>query len=158
MTTGKTIAWTILTFVSKVMSLLFNALSKFVIAFLLRSKDLLISWLLSLSTVIFSLVQFSHFVVFDSLWPHGLQHASLFRAQEKKTCPWFHFPPSLCCEVMELDAMILFFQLSFNLAFFIFLFHPHQRLFSSSSISAIWVLPSAFLRLLIFLLAILIPA
>ena len=45
MTTGKTIAWTIQTFVGKVMSLLFNTLSMFVIAFLPRSKHLLISWL-----------------------------------------------------------------------------------------------------------------
>ena len=52
MTTGKTIALTIQTFISKVMSLLFNTLSRFVIAFLPRSKHLLISWLQSLSTVI----------------------------------------------------------------------------------------------------------
>ena len=45
MTTGKTIALTIQTFVSKVMSLLFNMLSRLVIAFLPRSKRLLISWL-----------------------------------------------------------------------------------------------------------------
>ena len=51
-TTGKTIAWTIQTFVRKVMSLLFNMLFRFVIAFLPRSKHLLISWLKSLSTVI----------------------------------------------------------------------------------------------------------
>ena len=50
MTTGKTIALTIWTFVSKVMSLLFNTLSRFVIAFLPRS--VLISWLQSLSAVI----------------------------------------------------------------------------------------------------------
>ena len=47
MTTGKIIALTIQTFVGKVMSLLFNMLSKFVIAFLPRSKCLLISWLQS---------------------------------------------------------------------------------------------------------------
>ena len=52
MTTGKTIALTRWTFVGKVRSLLFNTLSGFVIAFLPRSKCLLISWLLSLSTVI----------------------------------------------------------------------------------------------------------
>ena len=52
MTTGKTIALTIWTFGSKVMSLLFNTLSRFVTAFLPRSKHLLISWLQSLSTVI----------------------------------------------------------------------------------------------------------
>ena len=45
MATGKTIALTIWTFVGKVMSLLFNTLSRFVIAFLPRSKHLLISWL-----------------------------------------------------------------------------------------------------------------
>ena len=47
MTTGKTKALTIRTFVSKVMSLLFNTLSGFLIAFLSRSKSLLVSWLLS---------------------------------------------------------------------------------------------------------------
>ena len=51
-TTRKTIALTKLIFVGKVMSLLFNMLSKFVIAFLPRSKRLLISWLQSPSTVI----------------------------------------------------------------------------------------------------------
>ena len=53
MSTGKTIALTIQTFIGKVMSLLFNNLSRFVIAFLLRSKCLLISWVHSLSVVIF---------------------------------------------------------------------------------------------------------
>ena len=52
MTTGKTIALTRWTFVGKVMSLLFNKLSRLVIAFLLRSKHLLISWLQSPSAVI----------------------------------------------------------------------------------------------------------
>ena len=52
MTAGKTIALTRPTFVSKVMSLLFNTLSNFVITFLPRSKCLLISWPQSLSTVI----------------------------------------------------------------------------------------------------------
>ena len=51
MTTGKIIALTIHTFVSKVTSLLFKTLSRFVIAFLPRSKHLLISWLQSLSAV-----------------------------------------------------------------------------------------------------------
>ena len=49
---GKTIALTVQTFVDKVMSLLFNMLSRFVIAFLPRSKSLLISWLQSPSAVI----------------------------------------------------------------------------------------------------------
>ena len=52
MTTGKTIALIRRTFVSKVMSLLFNILPKFVIAFLPRSKHLLILWLQSPSAVI----------------------------------------------------------------------------------------------------------
>ena len=52
MTTGKTIAVTRWTFVGKVMSLLFNMLSRMVIAFLPRSKHLLISWLQSPSSVI----------------------------------------------------------------------------------------------------------
>ena len=52
MTTGKAMALTIRTFVGKVMSLLFNMLSRFVITFLSRSKRLLISWLQSLSAVI----------------------------------------------------------------------------------------------------------
>ena len=55
LTTGKTIALTIQTFVGKVTSLLFNMLSKFVIAFLPRSKHLLISWLQSPSAVILEL-------------------------------------------------------------------------------------------------------
>ena len=52
MTTGKIIALTMQTFVGKVVSLLFNMLSRFVIAFLPRSKHLLISWLQSPSAVI----------------------------------------------------------------------------------------------------------
>ena len=54
--TGKTIVLTIQMFVGKVMSLLYNMLSRFVIAFLPRSKHLLISWLQSPSTVIFELI------------------------------------------------------------------------------------------------------
>ena len=52
MTTGKIIALTRQTFVGKIMSLLFNMLSRFVIAFLPRSKHLLISWLQSPSAMI----------------------------------------------------------------------------------------------------------
>ena len=52
MTTGKTIAFTRRTFVGKIMSLLLNMLSRLVIAFLPRSKHLLISWLQSPSSVI----------------------------------------------------------------------------------------------------------
>ena len=54
MTTGKTIALTRWTFVGKVMSMLFNMLSRFAIAFLPRSQRLLISWLQSLSAMILS--------------------------------------------------------------------------------------------------------
>ena len=57
MTTGKTIALTRRTFVGKVMSLLFNMLSRLVITFLLRSKRLLISWLQSPSAVILETTQ-----------------------------------------------------------------------------------------------------
>ena len=55
MTTGKTIALTRWTYVGKVMSLLFNMLSRLVIVFLSRSKHLLISWLWSLSAIILEL-------------------------------------------------------------------------------------------------------
>ena len=68
MTTGKTIALTVWTFVGRVMSLLFNTLSRFVIAFLLRNNCLLISWLQS------------PFVV-------------IFRAQEEEICHDFHLFP-----------------------------------------------------------------
>ena len=93
MTTGKTIALTRWTFVGKVMSLLFNMLSSFVIAFLPRSKHLLISWLQSLSEVIYG-------------------------SQENKICYCFHFSPSISCKVMGPDTMILVFLiLSFKPAF-----------------------------------------
>ena len=67
--------------------------------------------------------------------------------------------PSICHEVMGLDAMILVFRMlsfkpTFSLSFFTFI----KRLFSFSLLSAIRVVSSAYLRLLIFLLAILIPA
>ena len=84
MTTGKTIALTRRTFVGKVMFLLFNALSVFAIAFLPRSKHLLISWLQSHSTVI--------------LEPRKIKSATVFIVS-----------PSICLEVMGLDAMILVF-------------------------------------------------
>ena len=68
MSTGKTIALTIRTFVGKVMSLLFNILSSFVIAFLPRRKRLLISWLQSLSTVILKPKKIKSITV--SIFPH----------------------------------------------------------------------------------------
>ena len=75
MTTGKTIALTRWTFVGKVMSLLFDMLSRFVIAFLPRNKCLLFSRLQSQSAVIFRSDQISRSVVSDSLRPHESQHA-----------------------------------------------------------------------------------
>ena len=73
MTTGKNLALTRWTFVGKVISLIFNMLSRLVLTFLPRSKCLLISWLQSPSAVIFSSVQFSCSVVSDSLQPHESQ-------------------------------------------------------------------------------------
>ena len=64
MTTGKTIALTIQTFIVKVRSLLSNMLSKFVIAFLRRSNGLLISWLQSLSAVILELKKIKSAIAF----------------------------------------------------------------------------------------------
>ena len=73
MTTGKTIALTIWTFVGKVMCLLFNMLSRFVIAFLPGSKCLLISWLQSPSTVILEPKKIKSVVVSPSLCHVRLQ-------------------------------------------------------------------------------------
>ena len=84
MTTGKTIALTRWTFVGKVMSLLFNMLSRLVTAFLPRSKHLLLSWLQSPSAVI--------------LKPPKI----------KSTTVSIVFP-SICYEVMGPDAMIFVF-------------------------------------------------
>ena len=64
MTTGKTTDLARWTFVDKIMSLLFNMLSRFVIVFLLRSKCLLISWLQLLSAVIFELKKIKSVTVF----------------------------------------------------------------------------------------------
>ena len=133
MTTGKTIALTIHIFVGKVMSLLFNTLSRFIIVFLLRSKHLLISWLQSPSSVI--------------LGPKKIKSITVSIVS-----------PSICHEVMQADAMIfMFWMLSFKPAFLLSSF-TFKRLFNFSLLSAIRVVSSAYLRLLIFLLAILIPA
>ena len=67
MTTGKNITLTVWTFVSKVMSLLFNMLSRFVIAFLPRRKRLLISWLQSPSAVILEPKKIKSFTVSPSI-------------------------------------------------------------------------------------------
>ena len=84
MTTGKTIALTRWTFIGKVMSLLFNMLSRLVMAFLPRSKRLLISWLQSPSAVI--------------LKPRKIKSTTVSIVS-----------PSICHKVMGLDAMILVF-------------------------------------------------
>ena len=84
MTTGKTIALTRQTFVGKVMSLLLNMLSKLVITFLPRSKHHLISWLQSPSAMI--------------LEPPKIKSVTVSIVS-----------PSICHEVMGLDAMILVF-------------------------------------------------
>ena len=83
-TAGKTIALTRRTFVGKVMSLLFNMLSRLVIALLPRSKHLIISWLQSLFAVI-------------------------FEPKKIKSLTVSIFPPSICHEAMGLDAMIFIF-------------------------------------------------
>ena len=82
MTTGKTIALTTQTFVGKVMSLLFNMLSRLIIAFLLRSKHLLISWL-------------------------QLPSAMILEPPKIKSLTVSIVSPSICHEVMGPDAMIL---------------------------------------------------
>ena len=84
MTTGKTIAWTRWTLFGKVMSLFFNALSRFTISFLPRSKHLLISRLQSPSTVI--------------LEPKKIKSVTVSIVS-----------PSICHEAIELDAVILVF-------------------------------------------------
>ena len=84
MTTGKTIALTRQTFVGKIMSLLFNMLSRLVITFLPRSKHLLISWLQSPSAV--------------TLEPPKVKSPTVSIIS-----------PSICHEVMGLDVMTLVF-------------------------------------------------
>ena len=69
MTTGKTIALTRWTFVGKVMSLLFNMLSRLVITFLPRSKHLVISWLQSPSAVILEPKKNQNLILFPHLFP-----------------------------------------------------------------------------------------
>ena len=134
MTAGKTIALTRRTFVDKVMSLLFNMLSRLVITFLPRSKHLLISWLQSPSAVI--------------LEPRKIKSDTVSTVS-----------PSISHEVMGPDAMILvFWMLSFKPTFSLSSFTFIKRLFSSSSLATITVVSSAYLRLLMFLPAILIPA
>ena len=82
-----------------------------------------------------------------------------FGAQENKVCPVSIVSPSICHEMMGPDAMILvFWMLSFKPTFSLSSLTFIKRLFSYSSLSAIRVVSSVYLRLLIFPLAILIPA
>ena len=109
-------------------------LSRLVITFLPRSKRLLISWLQSPSAVIFEP---------PKIKPDTLSTVS----------------PSISHEVIGPDAVIfVFWMLSFKPTFSLSTFTFSKRLFSSSSLSAIRVVSSVYLRLLIFLLAVLIPA
>ena len=81
-----------------------------------------------------------------------------FGAQENKVCYCFHCFPSICHEVMGPDAMIfIFWMLSFKPTFSLSSFTFIKRLFSCPLLSAIRVVSSVYLRLLIFLLAVLIP-
>ena len=133
-TTGKTMALTRQTFVGKVMSLLFNMLSRFVRAFLLRNKCLLISWL-------------------------QLPSAVILEPPKIKSLTVFIVSPSICQEVMGPDAMILvFWMLSFKPTFSLSSFAFIKRVYTSSSLSAVRVVSSVYLRSLIFPLEILIPA
>ena len=133
MTTGKTIALTRWTFVDKVMSLLSNMLSRLIIDFLPRRKHLFISCMQSPSAVI--------------LEPPKIKYVTISIVTS-----------SLCHEVMEPDAMILvFWMLNFKPTFSLFSFTFINRLCSSSSLSTIRVMSSAYLKLLIFLPAKLIP-
>ena len=134
MTTGKTIALTIQTFVGKVMSLLCNMQSRFVRAFLPRNKHLLISWLQSPPVLI--------------LEPKKIKSVTVSI-----------FFPSIGHEVMEPNAIIfIFWMLSFNWAFSLSSFTFIQSFFSSFALSATRMLSLASLRLLIILPAILIQA
>ena len=126
-------SWTTQTCVGKVMSLLFNMLSRLVIAFLLRSKHLLISWLQSPPEVILE--------------------------AKKIVCHCFHcfpicLPWSDGTRCHDLSFWMLSFKPTFSLSSFTFI----KMLYSSSSLSAIRVVSTAYLRLFIFLPAILTPA
>ena len=117
------------------MSLLFNMLSRLGITFLTRSKCLLISWLQSPSAVI--------------LEPRHPSIKSL-----SFHCFPIYLPWSDGLDYMILILQMLSFKPGFSLSSFTFI----KRLFSSSALSAVRVVSSAYLRLLIFLPAILFPA
>ena len=134
MTTGKIIALIRQTFVSKGMSLLFNMLSRLVIAFLPRSKRLFISWLQSPSAVI--------------LEPKKIKYVTVFHC-----CPiYLPWSDGTRCHIF------VFWMLNFKPAVSLSSFTFIKRPFCPSLFSTIRVVSSAYLRLLIFLLAVLIPA
>ena len=140
MITGKTKALTIWIFVGKwclcflMTTVAVMSLSRFDVAFLPRGKCLLISWLQSPFAVI--------------LEPRKIKSVTV-----STVCP------SICHGVMGSDAIILVFgMLSFKPTFSLSSFTFIKRLFSSSLLSVIRVVSSAYLGLLMFLLAILIPA
>ena len=121
---GKTKALTRQTSLSRVMSLLFNTLSRFVIAYLPRSNCLPISGLQSPSAVI-------------------------LEPKKRKSATTSTFAPSICHEVMGPDAMMLVFLIfSFKPALSLSSFTLIKRLFSSSWLSALRVVSSAYLSLL----------
>ena len=134
MTTGKNIALTRWTFFCKVMSLLCNTLSRFNHSF--SSKE----------QASFNFMK-------------QLLSSVILEPMKRKSVTVSIVSPSICHEVMGQDAMILvFWMLSFKPAFSLSSFSLIKRFFSSYSLSAIRVVSSAYLRLLIFLLWILIPA
>ena len=156
MTTGRTIALTIQTFVGTVMSLLLSTLSKFVIAFLPRSKRLLISWLQSPSAVILepnkrNSVYFYLFPLY-LLWSNGALTQWTWVWVNSGSWWWTGRPGVLQSMgsqrvghdwVTELnwmgpDAMILVFSMfSLKPALSLSSFTLLKKLFSSSSLSAI---------------------
>ena len=131
MTTGKTIALTIWTFASKVMHLLFNVLSSLV--------------------MVKSQVSFNFMAAVTTY--------SDFGAPKLKSVTVSTVSPSICHEVMGSDAINLaFWILNLKPAFLLSFCTIFKRLFSSSLLSVIRVVSSVYLRLLIFLPGILIPA
>ena len=123
-TTGKSIALIIQTFVSRIISLVFNTVSGSFITFLLRSNCLLISWLQSLSTVV-------------------------LEPKKRKSVTTFTFSPSFCRVVLGPDTMILVFLIfSLKPALSLSSFSFIKNLFSFSLLSAVRVVSSTYLRLL----------
>ena len=135
MTPGKTIALTVWTIAGKVMSLLFNTLSRFVIAFVIAKEQASFNFMATVTI------------------------CSDFGAQENKICHCFHsfpfcLPWSHGTGYHDLSFLMLSFKPAFSLSCFTFF----KRRFSSSSLSVIRVVSSAYLRLFIFFPSVLLPA